>query len=113
MALYAEVYQIPDGVEEISDYAFNKCKNIQKFNLPKTVKTIGISAFGECSMKGISLPQTVSKIETMAFENCDYLESLIIPESVEEIPMMLVAYCDNLSYLSIPANVICSLVCIP
>lgn len=105
MALYATTYQIPDGVEEISDYAFYKCTKIAEFYLPESIRTIGGSAFEECSMKDIRLPQTVSTIEMMAFESCDNLESFIIPESLEEIPMMLVAYNDNLSYLYIPANV--------
>lgn len=105
MALYAVAYQIPDGVEEIYDYAFNKCKNIGKFYLPESLRSIGISAFEECSMSSISLPSSVSTIDMMAFEGCDNLENFIIPENVMEIPMMLVAYSDNLSYLYIPKAV--------
>lgn len=105
IALYATAYQIPDDVEEIYDYAFNRCKNIERFYLPESVKSIGTSAFGECSMSSISLPQSISTIDMMAFEKCDNLESFIIPDNVEEIPMMLVAYSDKLSYLYIPANV--------
>jgi len=105
MALYAASYQIPDGVVKISDYAFNKCKDIEKFYLPESIEEIGSSAFEECTMSAIRVPQATSSLKMMAFENCDQLENFVIPEKVEELPLMLLAYCDNLSYVYIPAGV--------
>lgn len=105
IALYASSYQIPEGVEEISDNAFDGCKNIESFILPKTVKSIGSSAFSNCNMSSISLPEDLSYVGSMVFSDCEQLESLVIPENVEDIPMMFAAFCDKLSYLYLPANV--------
>ena len=104
-ALYSTSYQIPDGVEELDEDAFDECKSIQQFYLPQSVKTIGNSAFYNCSMSAISLPQGTSSLGSYAFHGCDQLESFIIPETIEELPMGLMANCKNLSYAFIPAKV--------
>ena len=105
MGLYSEAFQIPDGVEEIGDDAFQYCKNIKRFYLPESVRKIGSSAFSNCLMSNIKIPEKVYQIDMMAFENCDSLESFIIPENLEEIPLMMIAYCKRLSFVQIPAGI--------
>ena len=39
---------VPEGVENISDYAFSGCTQIVKINLPSTVSYIGEHAFDLC-----------------------------------------------------------------
>lgn len=105
MALYSTSYVIPEGVETIGEYAFQRCKDIEKFILPESITTIENSAFSYCSMSTITLPPTVSNIGWMAFEECDNLESFIIPENVKELPVMMLLGCEKLSYLYIPEGV--------
>ena len=104
-ALYSTSYAVPDGVEIIAEYAFQKCQNIEKFTLPESLTTIETSAFSYCSMTTINLPSTVSSIGWMAFEECDKLETFIIPDAVTEIPMMMLYGCDNLSYVYLPSGI--------
>lgn len=105
IALYSTSYVVPDGVEIIAEYAFQKCQNIEKFTLPESLTTIETCAFSNCSMSSIALPSTVDSIGWMAFEECDKLESFIIPDAVTEIPMMMLYGCDNLSYVYLPSGI--------
>ena len=105
IALYSTSYVVPDGVETIAEYAFQKCQNIEKFTLPESLSTIETSAFSHCSMTSIALPSTVNFIGWMAFEECDKLKTFIIPDAVTEIPMMMLSGCDNLSYVYLPSGI--------
>lgn len=105
IALYSNSYAVPDGVEIIAEYAFQKCQNIEKFTLPESLTTIETSAFSNCSMTTILLPPTLNFIGWMAFEECDKLETFIIPDAVTEIPMMMLSGCDNLSYVYLPSGI--------
>lgn len=105
IALYSTSYVVPDGVETIAEYAFQKCQNIEKFTLPESLSTIETSAFSNCSMTSIALPSTVNSIGWMAFEECDNLETFIIPDAVTDIPMMMLSGCDNLSYAYLPSGI--------
>ena len=105
VALYSTSYVVPDGVEVIGEYAFQKCQNIERFTLPESLTTIETSAFSHCSMTSINLPSTVNSIGWMAFEECDKLETFIVPDAVTEIPMMMLSGCDNITYLYLPAGI--------
>ena len=37
---------LPEGLETISEYAFNSCSEMKSFVLPSTIKSIGEQAFG-------------------------------------------------------------------
>ncbi len=39
---------LPEGLREISDYAFYNCKSLKEITLPSTLKTVGVQAFEEC-----------------------------------------------------------------
>lgn len=105
MALYKEDYYVPNGVKTINDEAFASCKNISRFFFPKSLISIGASAFENCSMSSIALPQSVVTIGDNAFSGCSLLETFAIPENVSEVSSFMLNRCKNLSYLYIPENV--------
>lgn len=53
--------------------------------IPHGVKTIARSAFSDCSITNITMPDTVTKIEAYAFSHCSMLSEVVIPETVEVI----------------------------
>ena len=56
-------YTVPDGVTEIGNSAFEKCKNLTYINIPDSVKKIGNSAFDRCeNLKSITIPSMVPKL---------------------------------------------------
>lgn len=56
----------------------------QHYDIPIGTEVIGAGAFDDCNLDTITIPDTVRKIETDAFQ-CSGLHELYIPDSVTEI----------------------------
>jgi hypothetical protein len=68
-------YIIPNGVTEISWYAFSNCRTLASVTIPNGVTSIGIEAFSNCTnLTSITIPASVRVIENGAFSNCHQLE---------------------------------------
>lgn len=55
-----------------------------------------------CKVKEVYIPEGVQLIDTMAFSNCIYLESITIPDSVTTIGVMAFDGCVNLTSVRLP-----------
>lgn len=65
------------SVESISWYAFNNCSALANINAPNIVE-IGQKAFNGCtSLKYFEVPETVTVIDSGAFNGCRQLESIV------------------------------------
>lgn len=54
------------------------CKSLTCINIPNSVTTIGMDAFGGCkSLTNINIPNSVTKIEDGVFCGCENLPSHI------------------------------------
>lgn len=63
------LYSVPNGVEVIERYAFEKCLHLKSVVLPDGLLTIGMSAFAGClNLQSITIPATVTYIENEAFD---------------------------------------------
>ena len=72
---------IPEGVEEISKYAFAFCHKLKgKVVLPSTTKSIGEWAFYGCPITSINFPEGLESIGRNAFWQCD-LREVTLPGS--------------------------------
>ncbi|MEA4935381.1 MAG: leucine-rich repeat domain-containing protein [Paludibacter sp.] len=72
------------------------------YNVPSTVKYIGVSAFDGCSdITGINLPSSLQVIGNYAFEYCTGLNSLLIPQNVNTIGIGAFYACKNLQQFAI------------
>ena len=80
---HEEEVRIPEGVESIGAYAFEK-SGIGNIVLPPSIKTVKRRVFWFSSLKHVELC-SVEVIEEEAFARCWKLEELSIPESVKEI----------------------------
>lgn len=124
---------IGSGVETIDDYAFCRCGNLAKIEIPDSVIKIGNSVFSECyslseiiisdenanylSENGVlfdknkttiieypickndekyAVPNTITQIESGAFGENRYLQSIEIPDSVTQIASDAFSNCNNL-----------------
>ena len=62
------IVQIPEGVTEISVYAFSECDSVEEIIIPDSVKTMNEYSFVDCSsLKKISIPDSVTEIENRLF----------------------------------------------
>ena len=70
---------IPEGIEYIAPYAFQKCKSLVRVILPSTLKGIGRGAFRGCELlEEIFIPSKCEVIETSAFKSCTSLRKLTL-----------------------------------
>ena len=106
MGSTADIITVPEGVLTIGRDAFLSCRTFEKLCLPDSVTSIGEGAFWNSNFEAvtggryilvpkeafkyaqlqyISLPDTVTHIESFAFSTCDELKAVYIPASVTEI----------------------------
>ena len=88
---------IPNGVEQIGNYAIAKCKALKKIVIPSCVKSIGWYAFQGCNaLENITIFNGVRFIDFGVFANCISLRSIIIPGSIKKIGTNAFAGCKSL-----------------
>ena len=69
-------FTVPDGVQEISSYAFRYASGLRKVLLPESVETIGTGAFYGCwGLSSVTIPAAVREISKDAFGLC-YLSEI-------------------------------------
>ena len=104
----SSTFDIPEGTETISEWAFRGCTNLKSITLPKSITTmerafqyctslesvkiadgitsISYGAFASCiNLKDVNIPDSVTTIERGGFYECTSLECLFIPDSVTTI----------------------------
>ena len=97
--------EIPQGITEIKQFAFNNCYELERVTVPDGVTAIGAGAFGNCSrLTNINIPDGVTSVGAEAFSGCGF-ESIEIPESVTSVGAGAFRWCSNLSGIVIPENV--------
>ena len=119
-------YTVPDGVEEIGEYAFCWGKELEEVILPDSVKRIGARAFAGCtalkrvrlpdglkwlygatfdrceSLERIELPSSLKKIEENVFRECVSLREVVFPQGLEEIGSFAFSVCRSLERIELP-----------
>lgn len=101
-------YSIPIGTEEIESFAFSGA-SLSAVNIPNTVTKINSYAFEGCNnMEDVSLPQRLTKILYNSFDGCGHLKTINIPASIEGIEYGAFRGCSSLekvtSYMTIPCT---------
>ena len=98
--------EIPSTVEEISEGAFEGCKNLEVLIVPDSVKTIGGGAFKDCTaLKNVVMGEGVKKLDRSMFAGCKDIESVVLSEGIEEIGSCTFADMRKLKYVEIPQSV--------
>ena len=70
-------------VKKIGDEAFKNNEKITRVDLPNTIETVGISAFENCILAKITLPEGLKYIQKRAFYNCPVsYDVVVIPSTV-------------------------------
>ena len=90
------VLTIPEGIKTISANAFEEQTEIAKVVLPKTLETLGASAFAGTAITSIAIPESVTDFGTGMFTNCTILTSATLPANLEKIPEQTFKNCTAL-----------------
>lgn len=100
-----ETISIPKSITNWGSYAFFDCRNLKQVLLEDGLTSIGEYAFSSTGISQISLPASVSTIESGAFYGTA-LTSLTLPEGVVRLGEYAFAYCDSLATVSLPQSLI-------
>lgn len=80
-----ESYEIPDGIVEIFDRAFNDNEFLKSVQMPNTVKYINKSAFACCeNLSDVEWSSQIEVIATDAFEET-HISTVILPKTLKII----------------------------
>ena len=113
---------IGDEVEYIPNYLFYELGNVTSLTLPKTLKSIGSSAFYYCAIQGkidykgdlgdwckIKFQDNPMKYSsegtTLYINNKEIKDNIILPNSVDSIPSSAFYNCKKISSVKIPKDV--------
>lgn len=95
--------EIPEGVTEIGDRAFQYCKGLTEVMIPATVTRVGKGAFRYCeNLGGVALGMGVEEIDDEAFQGCFSLQHIAIPAGVRRIRRGTFAWCIGLKTVALP-----------
>ncbi len=91
---------------KIYQYAFYHCTNITSVTIPNTVTNIDSYMFYKCTgLVSVTIPGSVKTIGDYAFNGCKNLANVTISSGVENIGACAFSGCVNLSTLSLPESV--------
>lgn len=94
---------LPEGLEEIKEFAFMCCKDLKRIVIPSTVKRIDRCAFMGCdSLEEVIVPETTI-IETSAFAHCPKLQD---ENGFVVVNRILFSSPSSLEGLSLPEGII-------
>lgn len=85
---------------------FERCENLKKITLPKKLEILGNNSFASCySLETIVIPENVKEIGDLCFWFCQSLKDIKLPKKLEKIGIIAFLSCDSLEELIIPEGV--------
>lgn len=103
-----DVFQIPDGVQEIGEFSFAR-SSVTEVVIPQGTKTIAFGAFYHCnSLEQIEIPSSVTQIEPKAFEYTPWLQNFFDTSANDFLVVgdgILLAYKGQEAVVAIPEEV--------
>ncbi len=97
-----------DGIKVIGieNNAFKDCKGIRGIEIPDTVTRIGSYAFSDCTgLEAITLGSNVVSIGANAFSDCIGINSISLPGTLQTIGNFAFSGCTGLKSITIPDGV--------
>lgn len=85
---------------------FSGKKALSSIILPTSLIGIGKSAFADCGLIRIDIPENVTTIGEYAFYDCEKLTSVDIPDGLVSIGMGAFRACEELTSINLPNNLI-------
>lgn len=99
------VVSLPPTVETIGEGAFRDCSHLLAPPFTSSLRRIASAAFQSCtSFTGtLTLPSTLSKVESYAFYDCSGLSALVLPNTLNDLGAFAFAACPGIKSLTCPS----------
>eukprot|EP00939_MAST-03C_sp_MAST-3C-sp1_P001972 g1972.t1 len=92
-------YIVKEGIEEIGEYAFVKCVNLEKVSFCRGIRKIGRGAFSCCGkIEEIILKEGLEEIGEGAFFRCDRLKHVALVKGIRNIGNRAFAWDTSLTH---------------
>jgi hypothetical protein len=96
---------LEDGIETIGQYSFYGCTSLKNVTIPGSVRKIESYAFESDGLESVTFEYGIETIGERAFYFCKSLTSVTLPESLITIEKEAFSCCYALTYLKIPDSV--------
>ena len=99
---------IPDSVTNIKSQAFNGCSKLTSITIPSSVTFIGDWAFASSGLTEITIPETVTTLESDGeglFYGCSALTTVVLPNTLTKLGWYFFKDCTNLTTVNIPDSI--------
>ena len=98
-------FNVPNSTQTIEKKAFLSCSALQSVQFGKQMTTIGMAAFAECGVTGITIQDSIKEVGTSAFSGCAELEYVHLGKGISEIKASTFGSCSKLKNIIIPDNI--------
>ena len=92
-----------DYMDYVPEY-FLCYSNINSFDIPNNIASIGENAFQSCKLNSITIPDSVIRIGKEAFMDCTNLNYIKLPKNLKALSHYCFYGCSNLNKIDIPVN---------
>lgn len=89
----------------VDSYAFQGSHDITAISFPESVESIGNSAFLECGITSLVIPDNVTSLSPSAFASNASLTSVEVGEGLTELPTSAFAFCTALTRVELGSNI--------
>ncbi len=101
----ARVYEIPEGVTSVQQWAFSRCYYLDSVTIPQSMTNV--QGFNACkSLRFITIPESVSIIGEAAFYGCSNLQKVVIEDGTERIEINAFNSCKALREITLPQTLL-------
>ncbi|MBR3134747.1 MAG: leucine-rich repeat domain-containing protein [Clostridia bacterium] len=98
---------IKEGVNELSNYAFQYCTGLKYISIPSSVSTMGVGCFNKCmNLENVDIQGNNITLGNRCFLECTRLQNVKMAEGVTSLGERAFGYCSNLKNIDIPSSVI-------
>ncbi len=97
---------LPNTITELGEFAFDNQRTLSSITIPLNLTTIGSAAFMHTGLLDITIPDSVTNIDSSLFYNCYNLSAVTIGSGLTTISLQMFRNCTSLGEISIPSNVI-------
>ena len=101
-----DTWSIPPICREIAPFAFLGNRNLTRIRIPKSVTSLGTSAFEDCSsLQKVILPPELRAIPQECFLQCVSLTDITFPLSIDSIGPYAFQGCTGLTDVTLPDTI--------